>query len=427
MKRILVISWFFPPINSSEGLVTYKLLNNSKLKYDVYTQKNNNLWSYINTEELKINKNINPIYSNSITLEEYVGNALKYFDENHDLYDIIMTRSMPVESHIIGLKIKEKYPNIIWISSFGDPIANNPYTLISIDTKNPYALSERYNRHMSIKEMISPKRMLKEYIYKRRINVTKKNLIYKNIDIQKEVINKSNYSIYNSTYQEKYMLKDYKNKEELSKKSIILPHSFDSTLYPKKTIKNDKLVFSYIGHLDDIRSPRLLLEGVKILKAKDENLSKKVVFNFYGNMSDSDKLYIIDNELLDVINIKKGVDYLKSLEIMTSSDYLLHIDANISEITNENIFFAAKLADYLGSKKPIIGITMLDGISADILRENNSLVLTFSKNDILNYLYLIIYENYKFKMNDKTRKNYDALQVAKKFDSFISEVKNESK
>ena len=176
MKRILVISWFFPPINSSEGLVTYKLLNNSKLKYDVYTQKNNNLWSYINTEELKINKNINPIYSDSITLEEYVENALKYFDENHDLYDIIMTRSMPVESHIIGLKIKEKYPNIIWISSFGDPIANNPYTLISIDTKNPYALSERYNRHMSIKEMISPKRMLKEYIYKRRINVTKKNL-----------------------------------------------------------------------------------------------------------------------------------------------------------------------------------------------------------------------------------------------------------
>ena len=186
-------------------------------------------------------------------------------------------------------------------------------------------------------------------------------------------------------------------------------------------------MFSYIGHLDDIRSPRLLLEGVKILKAKDENLSKKVVFNFYGNMSDSDKLYIINNELLDVINIKKGVDYLKSLEIMTSSDYLLHIDANISEITNENIFFAAKLADYLGSKKPIIGITMLDGISADILRENNSLVLTFSKNDILNYLYLIIYENYKFKMNDKTRKNYDALHVAKKFDSFISEVKNESK
>ena len=30
MKRILVISWYFPPINSSEGLVTYKLLNSER-------------------------------------------------------------------------------------------------------------------------------------------------------------------------------------------------------------------------------------------------------------------------------------------------------------------------------------------------------------------------------------------------------------
>ena len=46
MKRILVISWFFPPVNSSEGLVTYKLLNNSKFTYDVYTQNSNDNWSY---------------------------------------------------------------------------------------------------------------------------------------------------------------------------------------------------------------------------------------------------------------------------------------------------------------------------------------------------------------------------------------------
>ena len=38
MKKGLVISWYFPPINSSEGLVTFKLLKNSKYKYDVFTQ-----------------------------------------------------------------------------------------------------------------------------------------------------------------------------------------------------------------------------------------------------------------------------------------------------------------------------------------------------------------------------------------------------
>lgn len=46
MKRILVISWYFPPINSSEGLVTYKLLKNSKFQYDVCMQDSNDSWSY---------------------------------------------------------------------------------------------------------------------------------------------------------------------------------------------------------------------------------------------------------------------------------------------------------------------------------------------------------------------------------------------
>ncbi|MFR8622331.1 hypothetical protein [[Ruminococcus] torques] len=43
-----------------------------------------------------------------------------------------MTRSMPPESHEIGLKIKEIKPEIKWIASFGDPIANNPFVLKTI-------------------------------------------------------------------------------------------------------------------------------------------------------------------------------------------------------------------------------------------------------------------------------------------------------
>ena len=31
MKKGLVISWYFPPINSSEGLCTFKLLKNSPI------------------------------------------------------------------------------------------------------------------------------------------------------------------------------------------------------------------------------------------------------------------------------------------------------------------------------------------------------------------------------------------------------------
>ena len=50
MKKMrgLVISWFYPPTNSSEGLVTYKLLKNSSFNYDVVThefQESDDIWS----------------------------------------------------------------------------------------------------------------------------------------------------------------------------------------------------------------------------------------------------------------------------------------------------------------------------------------------------------------------------------------------
>lgn len=136
MKKILVITWFYPPVNSSEGLVTYKLLNNSRYEYDVFTQKNSASWSYGNNDNLENNKNINCIFAESNNLKDWKKEAIKYFKENKNKYDVVMTRSMPPESHEIGIKIKKIKPCIKWIASFGDPIANNPY--VSLTKKNDH-------------------------------------------------------------------------------------------------------------------------------------------------------------------------------------------------------------------------------------------------------------------------------------------------
>ena len=105
---------------------------------------------------------------------------------------------------------------------------------------------------------------------------------------------------------------------------------------------------------------------------------------------------------------------------MQNSDWLLLIDANISNIINKNIFFAAKLADYMGTGNKIFGITMLYGISADILRNLNAITTSYSTQEIKNYLWLIIYNNYTIKMNDSFRSEFDSKKIAKKFDDFIS-------
>lgn len=418
MKKILVISWFFPPINSSEGLVTYKLLNNSKFEYDVYMQKNNSNWSYGKSDGLYMNKNINCIESEANSLEEFKEKAILYFKENMDKYDIVMTRSMPEVSHKIGLEIKKIGSSIIWIASFGDPIGNNPFTLKSVLKDNPYSC-----KLLGYKRLFSPMRILRSMRFKHNKKRQWQIYIDKNNALQKDIINSCDYVIYNSEYQKNYMLKDYSNRRELESKTIILPHSFDEKLYKDEIDKKDrKIIFSYLGHLDDIRTPHQLFLAIKKLVLNGDKVKEKVEFRFYGNLSDNDKLFLINNDLLDIVKIKKPVDYIESLQVMKVADWLIHIDANISDIVDENIFFAAKLADYIGAGRKILGITMVKGISADILREYNALVVENNAEEIFNYLYLIIYENYSHEINLDVRDNYDARKVAKVFDEKISEI-----
>lgn len=408
MKKILVITWFYPPVNSSEGIVTYKLLNNSKYEYDVFTQNNSALWSYSNTDHLEDREGINCIFANANNLKEWKKEAINYFKNNKDKYDIVMTRSMPPESHEIGFKIKKIKPEIKWIASFGDPIANNPYVLLNKD--NPYSV----DKTSSLRTIMNPFRVLKSMIFNCK-KLLKKILLDSNIE--KKTINKCNLIIFNSEEQRDYMLKN-KNKN-----NIILYHSYEEKLFPSKVEKNnDKIRMAYIGHLDKIRTPRLLLEAIKELNEENDNLSERLEIEFYGNLYKDDKVFIFDNELYNIIKYKKQITYLESLKKMKEVDYLIHIDANLGTVLDKNIFFAAKLADYIGSGTPIISITMLEGASANILRDVNGLILTYSVSDIKNYLRKIIYDNYKFEMDVDASKKYNAKKIAKQFDDMISEM-----
>lgn len=421
MKKVLVISWYFPPINSSEGLVTYKLLNNSKFSYDVFTQKNNESWAYSKEDYLPIKDNINVIYSKANDLSSFRDDAVDYYISMMNNYDIVMTRSMPEECHMAGLEIKKINPNVKWISSFGDPIGNNPFTLISLMNNNPYLSS----LNSSFKWKFSLKRIIKNLLFKRS-NKKVYNMYIKSKNIlEKNILDVADYVICNNKYEVDYLCEN--NKISNSDKFVIFPHTYDKELYHKVRKSNDKIIFSYLGHLDDIRTPRLLFEAINELKKLDYNLSSLVHFDFYGNLSDSDKLYLLNNDLLDIVHIKKSVKYLESLKIMKNSDWLIHIDANIHKLLDHNIFFAAKIADYIGSGNNIFGITMLDGACADILRNYNSLILSYSKNDIINYLYLIIYKNFKVVQNNDYSNLFDAKVVARDFDKLLETIVKEVK
>jgi len=416
-----VVSRFFPPINSSEGLETFKLLKNSKFKYDVFTQKSNTAWSYGNRDINLLSKNIQPVFSESDSLQEWAQEAFEYYDKHKEDYSFIMTRSMAPEAHEVGLAIKKKYPNVKWIASFGEPIFNNPYNLFS-GINNPYRLLPYGFENTPLSYMLSPKRMLKSLIWKMRnkkfIPELKKSKLEKDVFLAADII------VLNNEYQKGYMLKNYP--KGIISKTVILPLSFDESLYnysndsSVSTHKRDKYIMTYLGHLDEIRNVNLFFKALSRIKKNRPELLHKVEINFYGNMSISDKASIIDCGLTDVVKVRDSVTYLESLQIMLSSDLLLLFDANLGEILNENIFFAAKLADYIGAKKAILGITMLDGASADILKKINANVATFSEDDIYNNLVYILV-NGANKLNDKIEE-FNSINVAKKYDAIVEEL-----
>lgn len=420
MKKILVISWFYPPINSSEGLVTFKLLNNSKFQYDVFTQKNHESWSYGNNVEFKNSANIKSIYGNSNNIQEWIDEAVAYFETNHDKYDIVMTRAMPQESHVVGLRIKEKFPDVTWIASFGDPIKENPYHYISCSLYSINSLKNKINHNMSLRRKLSLKRNLYCLYWNLRHYKTIKfrRLLAK---IQDDTMRNADYIILNNESQQKYMLKE---KPYLMNKAILLHHSYEPAFYPKKKYKkHDKIRFVFIGHLDEIRTAHPLLEAIEKLNKEIEHMDQKAEFFFYGDLADSDKLFIMNHELLDIVQFKKPVSYLESLTVMQDADWLIHIDANIGKVVNENIFFAAKIADYFGSQSNVLAITMQSGDVVDILRKANALVLSYSSEEIKNYLFLILEQGYRKKIDLNYVKEFESAEVAKKFDSIIRKIR----
>lgn len=418
MKKILVISWFYPPINSSEGLVTYKLLKASNYEYTVFTQNSNDLWSYSKTDTLPQSNNVSVHFSKADTLESWQNEAVEFYRSHSNDFDIVMTRSMPPESHKVGLEIKQINPSIKWIASFGDPIANNPYTKIALSQPSPYS----YKNCRNLLGIISPKRLIRSVLFNRYLR-KQKHLLKKESKFQNSIIETANVMIMNSSYQKEYMLKDYP--ENITNKAVVLYHSFDETLYPKKTTSQPgKTKMVYVGHLDDIRSPKLFLEAVNELNEADPNLKDKLEISFYGHISDNDKLYVINNQLTDIVKVRKSVSYLDSLKIMTECDWLLQIDANISSAVEKNIFFAAKLADYIGTGNKIFGITMYNGISAEIMRNLKAVVASHSKEEIKNYLWLILYNDFESYVNMEYRNEFNSATVAEKFDKLISDLNN---
>ncbi len=427
-KKCFVLSWFYPPINSSESMVTYKLLKYSKNKYDVWTRKNRSksIWDRAIEESDLVSDNITILFGESSNVNEWVKEAIEYFEKHIDEYDCFMTRSMPPEAHYFGKELKKRHPEMKWIASFGDPIINTPYVDNPRD-KNPYTLKqivedESPSRLRTARIAISPMRNAQRFVWKKRRKAC-------GVDVKEYrrihdfTIKGADLIISNNDYQLDHLFAG--GYAPYKEKGVVIHHPYDMALFPPETKKaNKKLVFTYTGHLDDTRNASILLKALNKLAENDPKLADKIKVDFYGYMPPSDKLYIMDHKLYSVVELHGDVSYADSLGILRNSDWLLLFDANFTYATNINIYFPAKLADYIGANRNILAITQATGASADIVRKvGGGLVCTHSADEVYIYLSKILYKNWKPEArNDAEAKKFDAKYIDKELDNAIEKV-----
>lgn len=405
--KIFVASWFYVPVTTSEALVTYKLLASSENEYVICSAKSTK-WSYKKDSEM-VSDNIRQYIIDTDDFDEFVEKAVDTYKElcKTEKFDAIMTRSLPPESQYVGFKIREMDPKIPWIASLADPIGNNPYETKFYFLENRHKLVRKLYFHAPHFFLNKVAPLIKKPAFQ------KLSSLYK---LERKVLREADLIITPTQAQAEYIMNDAALREQ---KSLVVPHSYDKRFYSEKASKeDDKFVFTFIGQTDGYRSAEPIVRAMLLLKDVNPDVLKKIKVRFVGNIPDAIKNMVYVFFLQDVISIEGPCDYFRSLEIMQESDCLMHIDAPFYDLLpHGSIFFAAKIADYLGAGKPILGLTDKLSPAGKIITACGGRCSANSAHDIAKNMIAIIKGEEKF--NPEEAEKYASENVAKEFDKSL--------
>lgn len=417
--RVFVASWFFPPATSSEGIVTYKLLRNSQHEYDVCSARSH-LWGYKHDLPVRAdNARVLPVDTDDV--DEWASHAIELFEREHSKrpYDAIMTRSMPPESIAVGEAVKKAHPELPWIASLADPIARNPYSIkdLILDDEQKSdadkaslvnALSSGFGIDVSDDAGIQHLRAMKE--------------------IEDRAINGADALVFPCNTLKSYVLGTRQRKH-----AYAIPHSFDRTLEPPREISSapksvetqGRVTFTFLGHTDHLRTLNPLVLALHHIQKTSPATLEKVRIRCIGHIPSDTRDLIYNFHLHNVMVVEPSVDYLTSLRIMDDSSWLLHVDAFFESLedTGGSVFFAGKIADYLGTDAPILGITGHGSPAQGIIERAGGVCVDQRDIPELARVVVDIAEGRLAPRIDRTyRDRYDAVNTAATFDGILERV-----
>ncbi len=236
--------------------------------------------------------------------------------------DVFVTFGAPMSDHLIGLELKKRY-RLPWVAHFSDPWVDNPF-----------------NNYDSLTRAL-------------------------NASLERKVMTMADRLVFTSEETLELVMRKYP--EEVRTRARVLPHAFDPELFetPAHEAPDSKLTIRYLGDLYGRRTPGPLFSALSRILASEPEALADVSFELIGPTYDLQLNKLgLENLPKGLVEVKAPVTYRESLSLMASADGLLVIDAP----AERSVFLPSKLIDYIGARRPILGLTP-PGTSAALINQ----------------------------------------------------------
>ncbi|MHA1251234.1 MAG: hypothetical protein ACTSRP_14690 [Candidatus Helarchaeota archaeon] len=257
--------------------------------------------------------------------------------------DVILTTAYPYTIHIVGLFLKKLFPNIIWVTDYGDPWTGNPVNEMNLANWRNYV---DYN-------------------------------------IEKKVLNNAD-AIFLTT-KETINLYEKLFGEKIKEKSYHIPMGFDPDDFSsissiaRKPEEIDKIWFVHTGRLyTSARDPKPFIEALNKIKNRYNDIEDKISIYLVGEIEKEIMDYINDSPCKKLFKFIPWVPVDKSISWMKAADYLLLFG------NKGGVQIPGKIYQYIGCNRPIFMIyEKKDDPTLDIISNLKNNIKVFNKVDAI--------------------------------------------
>ena len=287
----------------------------------------------------------------------YLINKIKEHKISH-----IITTGPPHSMHLIGLGLKEEFPNLNWIADFRDPWSE--YDLL--DTFHLSYLARRKHKRLE-------------------------RSVLQNADVTLTV---------SETW-----ARDLKRLG--AERVELLTNGYDEDDFQNIGKTNDKFIIGHYGLLNHLRNPKRLWSALNDLCEENKDFNEKLEIHLSGNIDHS----VLSNiKGFPTLNLKvKELGYLSHVEVLKryneTSLLLLLLFNSKSGIGN----YPGKIFEYFAARKPILAFGPNKSDVQKLLeRVNLGRYFSYESDDVKEYIFEL------FNSSNKALVNYDIKDYSRK-------------